>query len=327
MNLISQEATFSLMNYFGKNKIPFIFIIDFEITSPVAIPVADINGEEILYDLEGFSNTKKSVIGLSEKTTFTKYPIPFSEYKKSFDIVLSKLRAGNSYLLNLTFPTRIHTNLTLKEIFYLSQAKYKLYFKDLFVVFSPEPFVKIKDSFIYSFPMKGTINANIPDAAKKLLEDEKEKAEHITIVDLIRNDLSMVSKNVTVKRFRYIETIQTNYGDILQTSSEICGQLPQNWQEHIGDIFFSMLPAGSVTGAPKKKTVDIIKESEIDSRGYYTGVCGYFDGYCINSAVMIRFIEKKSDELLYRSGGGITIYSDPYSEYREMVDKVYVPFC
>ena len=86
----------------------------------------------------------------------------------------------------------------------------------------------------------------------------------------------------------------------------------------------SMLPAGSISGAPKKKTVEIITEAEGYDRGYYTGVFGCFDGENLDSAVMIRFIEKQeSGELLFKSGGGLTVYSDPDSEYREMIDKVY----
>ncbi len=327
MNLTLKESTFSLMNYLGKHKIPFIFIIDFEMENPIAIPLSEIEHHEILYDMEGFANFNPGEKCISPKIEFQKKAISFFKYKKSFDLVQKNLKEGNSYLLNLTFPTKIKTNLTLKEIFYLSKAKYRLYFKDLFIVFSPETFIKIYNNKIYSFPMKGTIKADIPDAEKILMEDEKEKAEHITIVDLIRNDLSIVAKNVTVTRFRYLDEVETHSGKLLQTSSEICGELPPHWNAHIGDILISLLPAGSITGAPKKKTVEIVKKSEIDSRGFYTGICGYFDGSFLNSAVMIRFIEKRHNNLIYRSGGGITIYSDPESEYKEMVDKVYVPFC
>ena len=86
-----------------------------------------------------------------------------------------------------------------------------------------------------------------------------------------------------------------------------------------------MLPAGSVTGAPKEKTVQIIRETEPFERGFYTGICGYFDGESLDSAVMIRFIEKTDNEMVFRSGGGITARSDASSEYLEMIDKVYVP--
>jgi para-aminobenzoate synthetase component 1 len=86
-----------------------------------------------------------------------------------------------------------------------------------------------------------------------------------------------------------------------------------------------MLPAGSICGAPKAKTVSIIQDVEQDLRGYYTGIFGYFDGENLDSAVNIRYLEKKNDQLLYRSGGGITFLSDLESEYNELIEKIYVP--
>jgi para-aminobenzoate synthetase component 1 len=94
---------------------------------------------------------------------------------------------------------------------------------------------------------------------------------------------------------------------------------------HLGDIFFTILPAGSVTGAPKKRTTAIIHEVEQSERGYYTGICGIFDGNNVDSAVMIRFIESKLGRLFFRSGGGITFMSKAREEYNELIDKVYVP--
>ncbi len=113
---------------------------------------------------------------------------------------------------------------------------------------------------------------------------------------------------------------------MLQTSSEITGILPAGYQNHIGEILFRMLPAGSVTGAPKQKTVEIIHESEHYERNFYTGVMGYFDGTDLDSGVMIRYIEQTPDGMIFKSGGGITSFSHAESEYKEMTDKVYVPF-
>lgn len=198
--------------------------------------------------------------------------------------------------------------------------------KDRFVVFSPEIFVKIRDEHIYSYPMKGTIDATLPDARRRILEDPKETAEHATIVDLIRNDLSMVATEVMVTRYRYIDELPTHQGALLQVSSEIRGRLAGGWQAEVGDLFFRLLPAGSITGAPKKKTMEIIAEAETYERGFYTGVMGYFDGNSLDSAVMIRFLEQQADgSLIFKSGGGITSQSDLTSEYNEMKQKVYVP--
>ena len=142
-----------------------------------------------------------------------------------------------------------------------------------------------------------------------MLDNPKERAEHATIVDLIRNDLSQVATRVRVDRYRYLEHIRTRRGGIWQSSSEISGELPANYHEHIGDIIFRLLPAGSITGAPKTKTREIIREAESFERGYYTGIAGIFDGQDLESAVLIRFVEETSDGLVFKSGGGITAFS------------------
>ena len=255
-----------------------------------------------------------------------KFPVPYENYFEAFNKVQDHLRRGDSYLLNLTFPTRIETNVSLKDIFYNSRAPYKLYMPEKFVVFSPETFVRIEKGKLMSFPMKGTINASASNAQEKLLNDPKELAEHVTIVDLIRNDMSILAERVQVENFRYIDEVKTHENTLLQVSSRISGQLGDDYPDRIGDIICAMLPAGSVTGAPKDKTVRLIREIEGYDRGFYTGVFGYFDGLNVDSAVMIRFIEKRDNGYFYKSGGGITIYSDPETEYQELIDKVYVPF-
>jgi para-aminobenzoate synthetase component 1 len=255
----------------------------------------------------------------------SKKPISFEKYKISFDRVMHEINYGNTFLLNLTFPTQIDTTCSLLSLYDVAAAPYKLWYNDEFVVFSPEAFVSISNSRIKTFPMKGTANADDTGAEEKLINDEKEKAEHFTIVDLLRNDLSMVSIKVHVNRYRYLEKIKTNQKTLLQTSSEIEGLLAPEWRTQIGEILRTLLPAGSISGAPKKKTVEIISEVEDGERGYYTGVMGVFDGHTLNSAVMIRYIDKKEGGLFYRSGCGITFQSQAESEYQEMLDKVYVP--
>ena len=208
-----------------------------------------------------------------------------------------------------------------------------------FVCFSPETFVRIKGGRIYSYPMKGTLDASLPDAEKQLMEDEKEAAEHATIVDLIRNDLSRVAEDVRVDKYRYIDVLHTNKGDILQTSSEISGRLPEDYRNHLGEILDAQLPAGSITGAPKDKTMQIIQEAEGYDRGFYTGIMGIYDQSELNSAVMIRFIEEEvfpsktgeeknseaSRKLYFKAGGGITSKSDCRKEYEEVIQKIYLP--
>lgn len=312
------------MNNWGKESIPFLFIIDFEIKTPLVFRIDEINNIEILFQLNEITNYRYD--GSHPKDiNFNKFPVSPSEYSRQFDEVIRHIAMGNTYLLNLTCATPIQTNLSLRDIYNYSESKYKLLYHDDFVCFSPETFINISNGKVRSYPMKGTIDASIENAEQIILNDAKETAEHYTIVDLIRNDLNMVAKNVSVEKFRYIDTIKTSHKDLLQVSSVISGDLGSDYASHIGDIIFTLLPAGSISGAPKKKTVEIILNTEEYQRGFYTGIFGYFDGKNLDSAVMIRFIENTPKGMIYKSGGGITSFSDKNSEYLEMIDKVYVP--
>lgn len=311
------------MNSYGERGEPFFFMVDFEMVKPILFPIDRIPGD-ILISMPDYNNSG-NMNPVKRDFRLDRYPVSYEKFMKAFNIVQDNIRQGNSYLLNLTFPTRIETDLTLEDIFYSSRAKYRLLVKNKFVVFSPEIFVRIKGTTISSYPMKGTIDADIPGAERIIMEDVKEEAEHNTIVDLIRNDLSISSSNVKVTRYRYLDTIVTTGRSLLQVSSEISGTLDNNWASNLGDLIVPMLPAGSVSGAPKKETLRIIRDSESGPRGYYTGVFGVFDGSTFDSAVMIRFIEQNSGDYVYRSGGGITGLSDPEKEYNELIAKVYVP--
>jgi len=318
-------TSFDRISSYAKHKIPFIFIIDYDSLKPVVIPIADVNPDEILYNFNGLKNYTPVESHHSGDFILNKKPVSIERYEEAFNYIQKNQTDGNSYLTNLTFPTRIEMNYTLKEIFHISSARYKLWYRDEFVVFSPEIFITINDRKISSYPMKGTIDASINDAENVILNDEKEAAEHLTIVDLIRNDLSRVAKNVSVEKYRYIDKIQTAGKSLLQVSSEITGTLDSDYPENLGEILKQLLPAGSITGAPKHKTVAIIKSAEKYDRGYYCGICGFFDGTDLDSGVMIRYIEKEKEGFIFKSGGGITVYSELMSEYQEMIDKVNIP--
>lgn len=310
------------LNNWGKEKIPFVFLIDFECKKPLCWRLDDPSAV-FKINFQGLKNyAEHECLTGKSKISLIKHPISIESYRSKFDEVIANLSYGNSFLINLTTKTPIEIGLSLEEIFHLVQSKYSCWLKEEFVCFSPETFISIKNGQIYSYPMKGTIDATIPNAKEIILNDQKEIAEHATIVDLIRNDLSLVADNVSVSKFRFYEEIKTQTGLIGQISSEITGILPANYQEQIGDILFKLLPAGSISGAPKQKTVEIIQKVEQDERGYYTGVAGYFDGENLDSCVLIRYIEANN---IYRSGGGITFQSNLADEYKEMIDKVYVP--
>ncbi len=314
----------SVLNEYGADGTPFLFLVDFEMKKPIVFRLSEVDDSNILYHINGRTNFGGLRVG-RRTIDLVKYPPDFDVYKKKFDRVWSRLTYGDSYLTNLTIKTQVTTDLTLKEIFALSHAKYKLWFREEFLVFSPETFVRIDSGQIFSYPMKGTIDASMPGARKRILGDAKEMAEHVTIVDLIRNDLSAVANHVEVTRFRYVEEIRTSQKNLLQVSSEIRGELDPHYKGKLGDIILTLLPAGSVSGAPKCKTLDIIRGAEDEPRGYYTGIVGLFDGSVLDSGVMIRFLERDKDALFYRSGGGITVQSNVESEYKEAIDKVYVP--
>jgi len=312
------------LNEWGSKKVPFLFIVDFENEKPLTWKLSDVNPSELKFDIQGFTNVL-NVKGHTDSANMTVFPNPFHEYEKKFNFVFEQLSYGYSFLINLTDKTRIETKSSLVSLFEQSKARYRLWYKDQFLVFSPEIFIQIKDRKIFTFPMKGTMDATIPNARQNLLDDAKELAEHVTIVDLMRNDISQIASNVMVNRFRYLEEVKTHERTLLQVSSEIVGDLPVDYAATIGDLIISLLPGGSVSGAPKAKTMEIIRQAEKEKRGYYTGVFGYFDGVNLDSGVMIRFIEKEGDKLFYRSGGGITTQSNAKSEYQELIDKIYVP--
>lgn len=315
------------LNRFGKARRPCFFIINFNQTEAHVLDLADCKKAGIYYAFGERTNVESAPCKPKKEVRLDLVEPPsLKDYAEAFSLVQDELKAGNTYLLNLTFGVRIACNLDLEEIFFLSQAAYKIFFQDRFVVFSPERFVTIKDNRISTFPMKGTCLATGPEAAEVLLKNPKEEAEHITVVDLLRNDLGMVGRNVRVRRFRYLDLLKTSRGPLYQVSSEITAELEPDWPRRLGDIVARLLPAGSVTGAPKKKTVAIIKAVENYERGFYTGIAGLFDGQSLDSAVLIRFIERKPDQsLIYKSGGGITIESELEAEYQELLAKVYVP--
>ncbi|SFV69148.1 Para-aminobenzoate synthase, aminase component [hydrothermal vent metagenome] len=308
-----------LLNTLGKHREPFLFISDFKGENTKVLLMKDLVDEDIEYCINENFNYKKHLHSLKTKA------ISFSDYSLKFDKIIEKIKEGKTYVINLTQATPVDIDLSLKEVFKNSNAHYKLRYKDEFVCFSPEKFIQINDDMIHTFPMKGTIDSSIDNAEVKILEDEKEKAEHIMIVDLLRNDLSIVSKNVKVDRFRYISEVNTGDKQLLQVSSEISGELDENWHENIGNILNALLPAGSISGAPKKSTVEIIDEIEGYDRKFFSGVFGVFDGKNFDSGVMIRFIEKTDKGYFYKSGGGITLDSDVSLEYNELQNKIYLP--
>jgi para-aminobenzoate synthetase component 1 len=315
------------MNDLGRARQPFLFAIDFELTEGFIIENPE-NSQEAFFSVWGQGKSHETPRDISLRDCqILPSPESLESYRAKFGVVQAGLARGDSYLVNLTIKTPVECDLSLEEIFLLSDSPYRLYVPGRFVSFSPERFVKIMaDGTISTCPMKGTINAELPDAERVILDDFKESAEHATVVDLLRNDLSLSATKVRVSRYRYIDRLKTSQREILQVSSDIRGQLGSDFHGRLGDVILNMLPAGSVSGAPKGSTLEIISRAEREPRGYYAGVFGYYDGLELDSGVLIRFIEEENGQKYFRSGGGITAYSSLTDEYEEALEKIYLPF-
>ncbi len=221
------------IDYLAERRTPFIFIISFNKSEVIVEELSDLSGD-ILFDIEGFRNY--SEMEIDREFQFSREPIPFREYKIAFDEVIEEIKRGNTYLLNLSFRSKIETELTLEEIFHISKAKYKIYLKGKFVCFSPEKFIEIRGNQISTYPMKGTIDAGICGAKDTILNNQKEMAEHIMIVDLMRNDLGMVGSDVKVRRFRYIDRLEQE----IRSFYRLAQKLLQSFQK-IGEPIWGFL--------------------------------------------------------------------------------------
>lgn len=308
--------SFKKANQLGRDGVPFLIVSDYKKKNVITIPLSELQNNDIEFLIDGNSPHRN--------VQFQKEPISIEKYCEKFEYIIEAIKSGYTYVMNLTQPTEVKIDSNLKDIYRFAQAKYKIRFKDEFVSYSPETFIRIENNQISTFPMKGTLDASITNGENILLNNPKESAEHIMIVDLLRNDLNMVSSKVRVEKFKYIEKIRSGEKELLQMSSKIVGNLEDNWQERIGDILETMLPAGSITGTPKIKTLELIDKVEEYERGFFTGIFGVFQNNRFDSGVMIRFLEKRDEKFIYKSGGGITLDSDLDSEYREMIEKIYL---
>lgn len=308
------------MDMWGMMGIPFQFFINYDGSQAWA------GSQQEALELGIDIQIRKKPSENSQPVHMHKFPISADSYQAKFEYVQRELKKGNSFLVNLTAETPVEIDVPLSVIFDQAQAVYKMNCANQFIVFSPECFIQIKEQKIYSFPMKGTSSVRSNPSKDTLIADQKEQAEHATIVDLIRNDLSRVAFPIRVDAYKYTEQVKTNEGDLWQMSSQISGDLLPTLKGKIGSILSELLPAGSITGAPKLSTIQIIKEAEQYDRGFYTGIMGEFDGKNLDSGVMIRFIENKSGQMIFKSGGGITIFSELEKEYNELIQKAYLPF-
>lgn len=201
-------------------------------------------------------------------------------------------------------------------LFYFDYGDYKL------MGSSPEAQLVISGGQAVMHPIAGTFKRTGDDAidrerAAALLEDAKENAEHVMLVDLARNDLSRSCSSVTVSRFRQVHY----YSHVIHLVSEVTGQTPpaHNPFRLLAETF----PAGTLSGAPKYRAMELINSYEPDHRGYYGGAIGFmgFNGNC-NHAIMIRTFLSRNNTLSYQAGAGVVAASDPESELQEVNNKL-----
>ncbi len=318
IEILNKIDGFKRIKELASKDIDFFFFISYD-KSEVIVYSLNSLPKEIKFCFDCNSN------GITKNIYLKKYPVEFSIYKQAFDRVLEEIKCGNTYLLNLTFKTKVQSNLDINKLYDIAKAPYKVLLKDRFLCFSPERFIEINNNTISTYPMKGTIDASLPNAKEIILNDKKEMAEHIMVVDLLRNDLNIVATKTRVEDFRFISKIKSTNKELLQVSSKIVATLPNDWNRYLDKILDKLTPAGSITGTPKKKTIEIIDSIELNKRGFYTGIFGIYKQKSLKSAVAIRVIVKENNDLFYYSGGGITIDSNAKSEYQEMIDKIYIP--
>lgn len=188
---------------------------------------------------------------------------------------------------------------------------------------SPETLVKVEDGVLHTFPLAGTrprgkTKVEDLELEKSLMADEKELAEHNMLVDLGRNDLGKVSRFGTVEVERYM-SIQ-RYSHVMHIGSTVRGTLREDL-DAISAVD-AVLPAGTLSGAPKIRACEIINELENNKRGIYGGAIGYIDfSGNLDTCIAIRIAYRKGHKVFVRSGAGIVADSVPANEFQECINK------
>ena len=200
-------------------------------------------------------------------------------------------------------------------LFYFDYGNFKIFGS------SPEAQIVIKNNKATIYPIAGTFKRTGDDEfdkkeAEKLSNDIKENSEHVMLVDLARNDLSKVSKNVEVERFKDIQV----YSHVIHLVSKVSGNIKSDKKI---DLISGTFPAGTLSGAPKHKAMQLIEEHENISREFYGGAIGFmgFNGD-FNHAIIIRSFLSKNRRLFYQAGAGIVFKSNPDSENQEVYNKI-----
>lgn len=258
-------------------------------------------------------------------------PIPvlnFDQYNTAIEKIKNEISYGNTYEVNYTVDFNVNYNgdhFSLYEyLLGLQRTPYNTYIKNKYetlLSFSPELFFEIQDRHIVTKPMKGTVKRGKADDYKLiefLRTDIKNRAENVMIVDLLRNDLGQISKtdSVNVSNLFEVETYPTFHTMISTIEADLHDEVT------LLDVFKAVFPCGSITGAPKISTMQLIDKLEYGERGIYCGAIGFLSPEKTTFSVPIRILQSKSEGgLQYRVGGAIVWDSNAHDEWLEILAK------
>ncbi len=254
------------------------------------------------------------------KRLFLSIPFLREEFKKVYRKIYQAFVEGEFYLINYSFPAFLQVvELKYKEPFFSKAGGYFPLPDRSLYSFSPEVFLEIQGDFIHTFPIKGTLQEK--ESKELLLEDPKEHHEHTMVVDLLRNDIGRISTpgSVEVPTFKGLY----RHKGLYQMYSHIKGKLSREFLPPRDLI--PLLPAGSISGCPKKRVVEFLEKEEPWDRGFYTGIAGVYhaqrrEGYF---TILIRTLEVFSwNKVFLGVGAGLTVESNPEKEYQEFLYKI-----
>jgi len=267
----------------------------------------------------------------NESLTLVKDIISLKKYSKKIDLIKSHLKEGNVYQINFTSKKELKSS--FKDSFSLYNAlRTKVKPKEGFFLhtnnfdilsFSPELFIKINDGVIQTLPIKGTrprSNNNKEDLSLKdeLINSKKDQAEHLMIVDLLRNDLGKICKtgSIKVQDLYDVQSFETVHHMVTKIFGEIKDEVLEV------DVIKAMFPGGSITGAPKESAMTIIDQLEDNNRNIYTGSAGYISSNSdMHFNICIRTLLKLKNTYEYGVGGGIIWDSNTIDEWNEAHQK------
>jgi len=278
---------------------------------------------EVFENFEQYIPKHTDIVYLNPKPKIT-----FEHYRAAIERIKHEIAYGNTYEVNYTFDFDIDFQgeyLNLYEyLLSLQPTPYNAFIQNKYetiLSFSPELFFEIQGKHILTKPMKGTVKRNVSNDEKLiqfLKTDVKNLSENVMIVDLLRNDLGRISKTGSVEVTKLFE-VETH-----PTFHAMTSTIEADLLDNIGlwDIFKSIFPCGSVTGAPKISTMRIINEVECGNRGVYCGAIGFLSPEKITFSVPIRILQTKSEGgLRYRVGGAIVWDSSVEEEWLEAFTK------